>query len=253
MRNFNLPKYIGEKIRTYRIQAKLTQEELAYKLDTKKATISNYETGYRTPQQDMLFKIAKVLDISINDLFPPTVVKNENSNIQAIYNQLEESRQKVVLETAQAQLQEQEQEQEQSDDKIVQFPVNKDVDLYGIMTAGYGTMNDGKAEPMETIQMPAKDVPAHYDLAFKVSGNSMYPTFENGEIIFVKKTTEVTNGMIGCVEINGDAFIKKMYVEDGRLRLVSLNNDYDEDGERLYPDFYADEEDEIYIIGKVVM
>lgn len=249
MRNFNLPKYIGEKIRTYRIQAKLTQEELAYKLDTKKATISNYETGYRTPQQDMLFKIAKVLDISINDLFPPTVVKNENSNIQAIYNQLEESRQKVVLETAQAQLQ----EQEQSDDKIVQFPVNKDVDLYGIMTAGYGTMNDGKAEPMETIQMPAKDVPAHYDLAFKVSGNSMYPTFENGEIIFVKKTTEVTNGMIGCVEINGDAFIKKMYVEDGRLRLVSLNNDYDEDGERLYPDFYADEEDEIYIIGKVVM
>lgn len=175
---------------------------------------------------------------------------------------LKEPRQKVVLATAQSQLQEQEEKQKQQKSNVinVSFGVKdtiedteKDIRISGKMTAGYGTINFDKAQPLYTITMNAKDVPYGYDLAFEVSGDSMYPTFENGEIIFVKETTEVTNGMIGCVEINGDAFIKKMYVEDGRLRLVSLNNDYDENGDRIYPDFYADDNDEIYIIGKVVM
>src|SRR5699024_4331927 len=50
---------------------KLTQDELAEKLNTSKGTISNYETGYRSPRQDDLFLLAEVLKVSIDDLFPP--------------------------------------------------------------------------------------------------------------------------------------------------------------------------------------
>ena len=51
----NLSQYIGKRIRKYRINMKLAQDELAEKLNTSKGTISNYETGYRSPRQDDLF------------------------------------------------------------------------------------------------------------------------------------------------------------------------------------------------------
>ena len=67
----NLSQYIGKRIRKYRKNMKLTQDELAEKLNTSKGTISNYETGYRSPRQDDLFLLAEVLRVSIDDLFPP--------------------------------------------------------------------------------------------------------------------------------------------------------------------------------------
>ena len=67
----NLSQYIGKRIRKYRKDMKLTQDELAKKLNTSKGTISNYETGYRSPRQDDLFLLAEVLKINIDDLFPP--------------------------------------------------------------------------------------------------------------------------------------------------------------------------------------
>ena len=67
----NLSQYIGKRIRKYRKNLKLTQDELAEKLNTSKGTISNYETGYRSPRQDDLFLLAEVLKVSIDDLFPP--------------------------------------------------------------------------------------------------------------------------------------------------------------------------------------
>lgn len=120
------------------------------------------------------------------------------------------------------------------------------------MTAGYGTINYDKCQPIETIEIPENDIPKDYDLAFRVSGDSMYPTYEDGQIIFVRKQSEIEQGMIGCVEINGNAFIKRIYKEKDRLRFVSFNTDVDKDGNRLFPDFYTSETDEIYIIGKVV-
>ena len=67
----NLSQYIGKRIRKYRKDMKLTQDELAKKLNTSKGTISNYETGYRSSRQDDLFLLAEVLNINIDDLFPP--------------------------------------------------------------------------------------------------------------------------------------------------------------------------------------
>ena len=74
MNKQELTKYIGEKIKSFRKEKNWTQEELAEKINTTKATISNWETGYRSPQQDMLFDLAEVFKISIDDLFP--TIKN---------------------------------------------------------------------------------------------------------------------------------------------------------------------------------
>ena len=89
-----------------------------------------------------------------------------------------------------------------------------------------------------------KYIPKH-DLAFEVSGDSMTPLFEDGEIVFVEKTPDIRSGQVIAVQINEEAYIKKAYIEDNKLRLVSLNKNY--------KDIIADEADDIRVIGKVIL
>lgn len=232
----------------------ITDEELGSLVGVNRTTVTRWRTGERSPKMEKLPEISAVFNVDPRIFVGEEPTANTLTKITDITVKLNEKRQKKVLACAEEELKEQEKESCNVIKANFGFSEDEeDIDVNGKVAAGYGSYNPDKCDPIKTITLHAKDVPYHYDLAFEVSGNSMYPTFEDGEIIFVKKTTEVTNGMIGCVEINGEAFIKKIYVEDGRLRLVSLNNDYDENGERLYPDFYADEDDEIYIIGKVIM
>lgn len=59
---------IAQNIRYYRKQLGLTQEELANKLSGKKSLVSNYENGYSTPDIFTLCKLAKIFDISLDEL-----------------------------------------------------------------------------------------------------------------------------------------------------------------------------------------
>ncbi len=70
----------------------LTQDQLGEKLNTKKATISNYETGYRTPKQDDLFEIAHILNISIDDLFPTRNNKKTTSLPYTVNSRLQDKK-----------------------------------------------------------------------------------------------------------------------------------------------------------------
>ena len=65
-----LSKFVGEKIREYRKKNNMTQKELGKKIGVKNNTISAYERGAISPEQDMLFELSKVFNISISDLFP---------------------------------------------------------------------------------------------------------------------------------------------------------------------------------------
>lgn len=62
-------KKFGEKVKLYRKQAKLTQEQLAEKCDCSKQTISGTETGYSFPSSKVLFSLSKVLNVPLMYLF----------------------------------------------------------------------------------------------------------------------------------------------------------------------------------------
>ena len=62
--------FVGSRIREIRKNRGLTQKELGEKIGVKHNTISSYEKGTNEPEQEMLFKMADVLDVSINDFFP---------------------------------------------------------------------------------------------------------------------------------------------------------------------------------------
>ncbi|MCI8820530.1 MAG: helix-turn-helix transcriptional regulator [Clostridia bacterium] len=59
---------IAENIKFYKKQLKMTQSQLAEKLNGKKSLISNYENGYSTPDIYMLCKLAEIFEISLDEL-----------------------------------------------------------------------------------------------------------------------------------------------------------------------------------------
>ena len=59
---------LGKKIIEMRKKAKLSQEQLAEKLDVTRQTISNWENGKFYPDIDALVKISKCFNISLDDL-----------------------------------------------------------------------------------------------------------------------------------------------------------------------------------------
>lgn len=222
----DLSVYIGSKIKHYRALNKMTQEDLAKKLGLAKGTISNYESGYRTPQQNRLFELAEALGISVNDLFPPTTRK---VNIQDIYDKLVESRQVRVYNFAEYQLEEQARELNESNVHYLQD--------YGAVSAGTGELLQ-EENPIEVEYIG--EVPQH-DFTVTVNGSSMEPVLQHGERLFITSTTTARTGQIVVASVNGEAFVKKL----GEDRLISLNKDYE--------DIKIDEHDEAKIIGVVVL
>lgn len=67
----------NKRIKEERELNKLTQKELAEKIDVTPATIGLYEQGRRTPDYDTLVKIANILDVSIDYLLGRTNSKKE--------------------------------------------------------------------------------------------------------------------------------------------------------------------------------
>lgn len=59
---------IAENIKFYRKQMGLTQEQLAAYLHGKKSLISNYETGYSTPDIQTLCRLATIFNITLDEL-----------------------------------------------------------------------------------------------------------------------------------------------------------------------------------------
>lgn len=64
-----MPVDIGKNIKKYRKVTGMAQEELSIKLGMSKNVISRYEENQRQPCYDILFKIAKALNVTLAELF----------------------------------------------------------------------------------------------------------------------------------------------------------------------------------------
>lgn len=242
MTDVELAIYIGEKIKEYRKLKGLTQKELAKKIGMGDTTIANYEKGFRTPKKNTLFKLAKAFDISIDDLFPPIQTTNIVSlpltntakAISDTVERLEEPRRVIVLDTAKMQLEEQKRAQNELNEERTEYHVFEKLSAGN----GYDYMEDRNYD----VVFYNKDI--DHDFASWVYGDSMEPKFLDGSVALIKETGWDYDGAIYAVDWDGQSYIKKVYKEKDGLRLVSLNDKYD--------DKFAKWEEEPRIIGKVV-
>ena len=229
----DLKKYIGNQIKTFRKSAGFTQDELAKRLNTTKQTISRYEKGDRKANQDMLFELCDIFGVSIDDFFPSqneALQSPTASSIQTIYDQLHQPRQVKVLNYANRQLNEQRNEEETkinevSENLISLYQVEIVSETAAACGFNYGFGYDDTDR--ETIEIDEQ--PPRHDIATKVSGDSMQPDYQDGDILYlVDKGLTTYNGDLAVIAYGDRSYFKKIYTENGRLRLVSLNDKYED-------------------------
>lgn len=77
-----------QRLKYARKKEKLTQEELAVKVNTTKATISNYENGHSSPSNDMLILLSEKLNVSTDYLLGRSNTPNmsEQEEFQSFAN-----------------------------------------------------------------------------------------------------------------------------------------------------------------------
>ena len=68
---------IGQRIRLFREEARLSQVELAQRAKISREAVGNYENGRRVPPVNVAQKIADVLGMTVNDLLYPESLQVE--------------------------------------------------------------------------------------------------------------------------------------------------------------------------------
>lgn len=233
---------IGNNIRQLRKSRGLTLEELSNELNRKypntlnfnKGKLSKWENNKEEPKLSSVRIIADYFEVTVDDLVDGAYDKN----IIIIYNKLNPKRKTKVYNFAERQL------EEQNRSNVVNLNDYIEVTMSGYLSAGTGEYLSEDVQ--EQVRIPKSIVPSDdYDLVLQVNGDSMQPMFEDHEYIFVKKTTEIRSGQIGVFIIDGESYLKKAYIEDNHLRLVSLNSKYE--------DLIFDDINDITVVGTAVM
>lgn len=203
--------------------------------------LSNYVTGKVKPKQDKLTVLALALNVSESWLLGadvPMNTVNKHSTliekISEITEKLEKERQNKVLIYVKNEFEEQ--------NKIKENNVMYSVKAVSGAAAGVGYAYDN--QDIEEYYTD-KDLP-RYDYATVVCGDSMEPNFSDGDIVLIKSGYNGSNGEIHVVDFDGKSFIKKLYHDGDRLRLISTNTKYDPIYITLPTDTYLN------IVGKVV-
>ena len=114
--------------------------------------------------------------------------------------------------------------------------------LYDIpVSAGTGNFLDDSG--YTEIEVPSY-VPIAVDFALRVTGDSMDPLIQDGQVIWVKEQEIVERGDIGIFTYSGDVYCKKLVANGAKAYLRSLNP--------AYEDIEIKEDFGFRTIGKVV-
>lgn len=97
----------------------------------------------------------------------------------------------------------------------------------------------GEGDEWRTAQVYDDPAASRYSFAVEVSGDSMLPEYEDGDIVFVDAQQQTPLGGVGVFRRDGRGYIKKR----GEDRLISLNP--------AYPDIFPDGEN-IEELGRVI-
>ena len=225
---------LGNSIKEVRKSKKLTQKKLAELTGFKQNTISNHENGNRQLDEKDIRIYAQALEVSpqyLFDLAKPSSIEitPTTSPIQTIYDELKPPRQAKVLNYAERQLKEQRNEEETKINEVSEVISLYQVEVVSETAAASG-FNYGFGyddTDRETIEVDER--PPRHDIATKVSGDSMQPDYQDGDILYlVDKGLTTYNGDLAVIAYGDRSYFKKIYTENGRLRLVSLNDKYED-------------------------
>lgn len=178
-----------------KLQKRGSRAELSRQTGISKGNISDWFNPDKPaqPSADALVKISKALDCSVNYLLGLTDVE------------------KMVT----------------SKSNIIPIPIVKQK-----AAAGLGIETDDYSEYIDEYRFFDKfQIPNEAEFGIIIEGDSMEPTYKNGQVIFVKKLNDCDHNDYGifCIteyDVTKVVFKRKIILEDGSYCLRSINPDY---------------------------
>lgn len=219
----------GKNLAAIRAAKGLTQQDLATQIKVTNVTVGNWERGVSLPQQKYLVALSEALSVPVSQLvggdyknfwldieidraerdFLSKLRKLDRYGVSLVRLVLDKEFERVD-------------EQNKKRSKTSFASQNRYIPLYSsVAAAGYGVPLEG-----EEFEMLKADelTPPNADFAVKISGDSMSPYINDGDIVFVRRTETVKNGEIAVFCVDGEMFCKQyLRDEQGNVLLFSLN------------------------------
>lgn len=270
----------SQNLKFLREQTNLKQIDLAKKLNISSAAYSNYETGRREPNIEILLKISNLFNVSIDDIITKNdlslidyIIKEDENN--ALYNienfnmiSILKEKQNYYLEKKisinkliDSQLNKinywinqlettnlKEEIAEELAPNIINFPNNevnyRIINIAGNVSAGNPCY--AYEDITDTLKISSNLLCDSKDyFALRIKGDSMNLLFDDGELILVEQSTLVSNDDIVIALIYDDATVKKFKFDSDSVYLIPQSSN-------PIHQIQTYNKNQVYILGKVV-
>lgn len=193
-------KNIGKNIKRIRKEKKLSMDSLAKKLGlSNRSSIAHIENGSRSLRLDTVEKIAKALEVSPFEIMGPSYFDN-------------------IIDT----------DKIKSDvelfDKISScYEENETIQLIEIIN-NFNNLKDKKRLVDYSNNLLNAD---EYDLTAIIQDDSMKPEYNKGDRVYINFGYDFTIGDVYLIEYDNSTYIRKVFNDGYRVRLISLNDEYE--------------------------
>lgn len=236
-------KIMANNIRRHLDSLGLNVKDFAALMNFKYTTVLDWVNAKTYPRIDKIELMANYFKVDKSDLverYTPSTSLLQQINDTVV--RLTPPNQKIVLQTS-----EELWESQKAGSKTYRQTneVSEVLQLYSYdyydhpASAGTGQyLNDVR---VEQIELPV-DIDA--DFVIPIKGDSMEPDYHDGDLVFIQTSVDLTDGVIGVFNYNGDAYIKQLVIDKEQAYLHSLNP--------AYKDMPITPETDFRIIGEVV-
>lgn len=180
---------VGKKIKELRKENRLTQSDLAKKLDVSFTTVSSWEREANKPMMDKLSIMAELFGVPISVFFD-----NEEFT---------------------------------STNRIEISNITIKIPILGTIACGDPILAEQNIDSY-TYEL-AETLPHGVIFGLIAKGDSMEPTIPNGATVLIREQSDVENGEIAAVLVNGDteATLKRVKKIGSMIMLMPDNNKHD--------------------------
>lgn len=224
----------SDRLKNLRIKRDLTQKQVAELLEINSRTYSSYENNEREPNSEMLIKLADCFSVTIdyligradkpNETYKPKPepdpgpeviqLRSREERLMELYSRLNNEGKNavddytiMVAETP----------------KYTSTPIERvqtALPYYDLpVSAGAGQyLDDSGYIMLDLLEAP----PPGAQFVVRVCGDSMEPTYKDGDKLYIEPTPQIKTGEVGIFSVNGDVYVK----EYGAGQLLSHNLNY---------------------------
>ena len=230
--------FVGAQIKKYRNIKGMTQQDIANALgESSGRVIYNWEKGIGRPDCDKLARLCDLLGVSADELIGCKSMADRPTatewNTLQKYRALDEHGKEVVDYMIDSEYKRVATLSRKPKPRMLKMD-------YYTLPASAGTGNFLDSDLAEELLVPESAEAEQADFVISVGGDSMEPTYHDGDKVFVKKCDSVDIGEVGIFVVNGDAYIKEL----GSECLISRSE--------KYKPIRIGENDGVYCCGRVI-